>query len=33
MSDILFYAICFGLAILLFNGGGGGGRRARIPVS
>lgn len=28
--DVLFYSICFGLAMILINGGGGGGRRARM---
>jgi hypothetical protein len=32
ISDISFYAVCFGLAILLLNGGGGGGKRSWIPI-
>jgi hypothetical protein len=32
ISDVLFYAVCFGIAIYLLNGGGDGGRKARLPV-
>jgi hypothetical protein len=28
--DVLFYSICFGLAMILLSGGGGGGRRAKL---
>jgi hypothetical protein len=32
IPDILFYAICFGIAIFLLNDGGGGGKRSWLPI-
>lgn len=32
ISDISFYTICFGLAILILSGGGGGGKRSWVPI-
>lgn len=33
LADVLFYAVCFGLALWILNDGDGGGKRARLPVA
>lgn len=33
LGDILFYGMCLGLAVWLWNNSDGGGKRARLPVA